>query len=163
MSVFVPDGKVRICLINAPGIFYGSTMADYGIYHGMERVYSATGSKVVCDSAFKIKDILFVIWSTQQDLNNPQALLVNRDATSIRQLSDWAMSMIQGQFPRIKDPMKYKDKGEQKIILRLLVHLYNFQTSQVGINIVLNLYLETDNDMFWGHQALPTTANVMPP
>ena len=76
-SVFVysPDGKIRMCLINAPGTFHDSNMADYGIYEGMERVYLATGGKVVVDSAFKIGEKEFLIKSKQQDPLNPAELL----------------------------------------------------------------------------------------
>ena len=47
--VFAPDGKIRVCILNAPGTFHDSTMADYGIYEGMEKVFNATGGKVVVD------------------------------------------------------------------------------------------------------------------
>ena len=69
--------------------------------------------------------------------------------------------MIQGQFPRIKDPIKYEERGERKVILRLLIHLYNFQTSQVGINTILNSYMEKDNTTFFGHDELADTADLM--
>ena len=41
--VFTPDRKIRMCLINAPGTFHDSSMADCGIYKVMERVYRETG------------------------------------------------------------------------------------------------------------------------
>ena len=158
--VFTPDGKIRMCVINAPGTFHDSCIADYGIYHGMETVFNATGGKVVVDSAFKITDQEYLIRSSRNDPENAEDLLVNRDATSVRQLSEWGMRMIQGQFPRIKDPIKYEKKGERKIILRLLIHLYNFQTSQVGINTILNSYMQKDDNTFFGHQPLAETANM---
>jgi hypothetical protein len=52
--VFSPDGKICLCLLNASSTFHDSTMADYGIYEGMEQVYERTGTKVVVDSAFNI-------------------------------------------------------------------------------------------------------------
>ena len=30
--VFCPDSKIVLCLLNAPGTFHDSTMADYGMY-----------------------------------------------------------------------------------------------------------------------------------
>ena len=33
--VFSPNGKIRLCLINSPGTFHESTMANYGVYEGM--------------------------------------------------------------------------------------------------------------------------------
>ena len=35
--------------------------------------------------------------------------------------------MIQGSFPRLKDNMLLEDFGDQKIIMNLVVALYNFQ------------------------------------
>ena len=52
--VFCPDGKIRVCLINAPGVFHDSAMSDYGVYEAIERVYLNTGGKVVVDFAFNI-------------------------------------------------------------------------------------------------------------
>ena len=37
--VFYPDRKIPLCLLNAPGTFHDSTMADYGIYQGLESTY----------------------------------------------------------------------------------------------------------------------------
>ena len=71
------------------------------------------------------------------------------------------MRMIQGQIPRIKDPIQYKEKGEHKIILRLFIHLYNFQTAQVGINTILNYYMQKYNNIFFEHTPLSETANHM--
>ena len=36
--VFCPDGKIALCLLNAPGTFHDSTMADYGMYDGLQKV-----------------------------------------------------------------------------------------------------------------------------
>ena len=86
--VFTPDGKIRICLINASGTFHDSSMADYGVYEAMERVYRDTGGKVVVDSAFHLGQRDFIIKSKQQDPLDIEGLLENRDATSVRQLSE---------------------------------------------------------------------------
>ena len=59
---------------------------------------------------------------------------------AVRQLSEWGMRMIQGQFPRVKDKLRFEEWGERKVILRLMVHLYNFQTDQVGMNQILNTF-----------------------
>ena len=52
--------------------------------------------------------------------------------------------MIQAQFPRLKDPLPIYDAIERRIILCLMVHLFNFQSSQVGINQILNSYIGCD-------------------
>ena len=161
--VFSPDGKIRMCLINAPGMFHDSAMSDYGIYEGMERVYLATGEKVVADSAFNVGKREYIIKSAQQDPLDMEGVLRNRDATSVRQLSEWGIRMIQGQFPRMHDRMRYESKGNRKIFLRLLIHLYNFQTAQVGVNQILNSFCEETEQTYthFGHPNLATDANAM--
>ena len=77
-------------------------MADYRVYEAMEKVFIATGGKVVVDSAFKIGTKEYLIKSSQEDPLDERLLLINRQATSIRQLSEWGMRMIQGSFPRLK-------------------------------------------------------------
>ena len=135
-------------------------MSDYGVYEAMEKVYLNSGGKVAVDSTFNINTGgRFIIESTQRDPDDDIALLVHRDATSVRQLSEWVMRMVQGQFPRIKDPSKYKERGERKVILRLFIHLYNFQASQVGINQIMNYFSEKDNTTFFGHDDLIATAD----
>eukprot|EP00536_Pseudo-nitzschia_multiseries_P007318 jgi/Psemu1/17682/gm1.17682_g len=68
-----------------------------------------------------------------------KANAVNRDATSsVRQMSEWGMRQIQGGFPQLKDNMLLEETGDRRIILKLVVVLYNFQTTKVGINTTLN-------------------------
>ena len=44
--MFSPDGKVRLCAANAPGIFHDGTISDYEIYEGMKKIYEAMGAKL---------------------------------------------------------------------------------------------------------------------
>ena len=156
--VFACDGKIRISLQNCPGTFHDSTMSDYGVYDKMEQLYRSTGGKVVVDSAFKIPTGNFLIKSSQTDPVNARELLINRQATSVRQLSEWGMRMIQGQFPRLNDPLKYEENGERKVILRLMTLIYNFQTRFVGINQILNSFMEKDTG-FFQHEGITLDAN----
>ena len=135
-------------------------MADYGIYDLMEEIYQQTGGKVVVDSAFQLSNSAYLIQSSQMDPTEAFALLLNREATSIWQLSEWGMRMIQAQFPRLKDKVKYEEEGERKIIFCLMVHLYNFQTYNIGHNEILNTFMENKN-MYYGFDAIAPTANEM--
>lgn len=140
--VFAPDGRIRICTINAPGTFHDSTMADYGVYEKMETIYNSYGAKVVVDSAFNLQQKPFLIKSSQDDpVGDPDGVIVNRAATSVRQLSEHGMRMIQGQFPRLKDPLQLEEGGERRVILMLMVNLYNYQASTIGINHILNSFM----------------------
>mmetsp|Transcript_14810 Transcript_14810/g.33985 ORF Transcript_14810/g.33985 Transcript_14810/m.33985 type:complete len:300 (-) Transcript_14810:117-1016(-) len=141
--VFAPDGCIRICTLNAPGTFHDSTMAEYGIYEKMEELYNQFQVKVVVDSAFNLAGKPYLIRSSQDDPTDGGArgVQLNRAATSVRQLSEHGMRMIQGQFPRLKDPMLYKEFGERRVILNLMVLLYNYQTNTTGINHILNSFM----------------------
>ena len=116
--------------------FYDSTMADYGVYKGMQAIYNLCGGKVVVDSAFKITEANYLIRSSQRDPDNPYGLRLNRQATLVRQLSEQGMRMVQGSFPRLKDALLHEEKGDTKVILTLMVHLYNFHCATIGINMI---------------------------
>ncbi len=82
--MFCPDGKIPLCLLNAPGTFHDSTMADYGLYAGMEYIFMQSGDKVVVDSAFNVTNAPYLIKSSQTDPLDVHALRLNRQATSNR-------------------------------------------------------------------------------
>jgi hypothetical protein len=157
--VFAPDGKICICSFNSPGCWHDSTQADHGgVYDKIEEVYKATGGKVVIDSAFSLGNRGYFIKSSQLDPMDAQELLTNRDATSVRQLSEWGMRQIQAKFPRLKDDMPYEEQGERKVTLNLMILLYNFQTARVGMNQILNTYmLEISPDANYLLDPLPNT------
>ena len=67
------------------------------------------GKKVVVDSAFNIGRNNYLIKSSQIDPMYAEALLLNRGATSIWQLSIGGMHMIGGSFPRLKDRLKFEE------------------------------------------------------
>jgi hypothetical protein len=110
--VVAPDGRIRVCIINCPGSMHESTMAQYGVYHKLRELYDKHGATVVVDSAFSRRAYPFLIKSSQEDpAGEPEAVLAHRDATSIRQLSEWGMRMIQAQFPRVTEPIQNEVKG----------------------------------------------------
>ena len=159
--VFAPDGSIRICTLNAPGTFHDSTMADYGIYQKMEQLHEEYGVKVVVDSAFNLSGKPYLIQSSQDDPLDAGArgITLNRAATSVRQLSEHGMRMIQGQFPRLKDPMVLEDFGERRVILNLMVLLYNYQTKETGINEILNSFMSRTQGFHSYHYNITETAN----
>ena len=66
--------------------------------------------------------------------------------------------MIEGQFPRIKYLLRYEEEGEREVILRLMTLIYNLQTSLVGINQILNLFMGKDTGYFQ-HDYITPDAN----
>ena len=66
---------------------------------------------------------------------------VNREATAMRQSAEWGMRALQSSFPRLKDRITYEETGERKIILKMMVLLFNLRSRRVGINQILNTYM----------------------
>eukprot|EP00536_Pseudo-nitzschia_multiseries_P003891 jgi/Psemu1/8794/gm1.8794_g len=173
--------QIRACVLNCLGSWHNSTQAEYGLYEKMEHMYELYKAKSVVDSAFKISTNKYLLRSSQYDpvtapVEIPEgtpteearemkrravrkAIAVNRDATSVRQMSEWGMRQIQGGFPRLKDNMLLEETGDRRIILKLVVLLYNFQTAKVGINTILNTYMSQTKG-FFSYGLVPTeTAN----
>ena len=158
--VFAPDGKIKACVLNAPGTFHDSAIADYGVYEQMEAIYNLYGAKVVVDSAFNLANKNYLVKSSQRDPDNAHGIVLNREATSVRQLSEWGMRMIQGSFPRLKDKLPYEEFNERKIVQHLMVCLYNFQTHNIGINQILNTFMsETEGFYSYGRVRIAETAD----
>ena len=65
--VFAPDGRIRICILNAPGSWHDSQISDYGVYEKMEQLFNLYGAKIVVDSAFNLAANIYMIKSSQQD------------------------------------------------------------------------------------------------
>jgi hypothetical protein len=141
--VFGMDGTIRICGLNAPGTMHDSTLADYGnVYEKLEAVFDETGGKVVVDSAFRLANNNFIIKSGQNvPLGNLQVVVRARDATSIRQSSEWGMKQFQSSFPRVKDEFRLETQGERRIILLLVVYLFNYRTNLVGCNQIRSTFM----------------------
>ena len=89
----------------------------------------------------------------QDDPDNPEDIIVNCDATSVRQLSEWGMQMVQAQFPQLTDILPIEEVQRQTII-HVVVLVYNFTTSEVGINQILNTYMN-EKELFFGQQMEP--------
>ena len=157
--VFAPDGKIKMAAINAPGCWHDSTIAQHGVYNRIEDVCKKHGGKVVVDSAFNVKNHSdYLIRSSQTDPFDAEAITVNRDATSVRQPSEWGMRQLQGQFPRMKDPLPLEEFGERRIIINLMVVLCNYQASKVGINQILNSFMSNTGG-FFSYKSLAQDAN----
>ena len=109
LFLFSPNGKIRACYINAPGCLHDSTLANAGaLYEKVDKLYERMGAKIVVDSAFQMDDRQSCYKSYQNNLDKKtgkqhQNSQLNKQATSVRQLSEWGMRGLQGSFPRLKD------------------------------------------------------------
>jgi len=141
--VFGFDGVIKICGLNAPGNMHDSLLADYaGVYEKLQMVFDETGGKVVVDSDFRMANNNFIIKSSQNVPNgNRLAVRKARDATKLRQSSEWGMGGFQSSFPRTQDEMPLETRGERRLILKLLVYLFNYRTNVVGCNQIRSTFM----------------------
>ena len=109
----------------------------------------STGAKCCVDSAFGnvTRNHLYKLC---QDLLGSSAptrrekildLQKKREASSARQTAEWGMLALQASSPRLKDRFVYKERGERRIVLKMMVLLYNMWAQMVGINQIYNTYM----------------------
>jgi hypothetical protein len=105
-------------------------------------VYQSTGGKCCVDSAFAAATNDFLIRSGEDltSCQNETEVAIKRQATSLRQASEWGMRAIQSAFPRLKDTINYEVNGERRILLKLVPLLYNIRLELVGLNQIRNVY-----------------------
>ena len=134
-----------MAILNAPENFHDSNISDYGFYEPLEHIYLRDGGKVVVDSVFKVINAPYLIKLSNVDPMDLESIAINSNATSIRQLSEWGMRIIQASYPRLKEPLLYEEDGDRMIILKLMVNLYNFQAEMIGQNQIFNSYIESQD------------------
>lgn len=146
---FCPDGTIPIAYMNLPGSMHDSTIAEWGgIYDKLQSLYERTGAITCVDSAFRMKNAPYIIKSSQENRIGDgdtekavrQSIVRKRQATSMRQSSEWGMRALQSSFPRMCDRMVYEQKGERRIGLKMMVLLYNLRARMVGINQIKNVF-----------------------
>ena len=124
--VFCPDGTIPICCYNVPGTVHDSNIAIIGkIYDKLEEIYMQTGAKCTIDSAFAHNNYPFLIKSCKPtDSMTLDEIDVAKEATSMRQSSEWGMRAFQASFPRVKDRIALEYRGQQKVMMKLMIMLY---------------------------------------
>ena len=146
--VFCPDGTIPICCYNVPGTVHDSNIAIIGnIYNKLEAMYNLTGGKCTVDSAFARNNYPFLIKSRKPlpDMTLDEIELA-KDATSMRQSSECGMRAFQSSFPCIKDRITIEYRGQRKLMMKQMIHLYNLRTTKVGINQIMNVYMPALNE-----------------
>jgi hypothetical protein len=141
--MFTPDGMIRLMVINLPGDTHDSTAAHYGFFYDkLEDFFKKYGGKCVVDSAFSLIRRPYLLKSSRTDATSEDAygMMLNVEATSLRQMAEWGMRGFQGSFPRMKDRLVYEEDGERKRIIQLTVMLYNARSRLVGINQIKNVF-----------------------
>jgi len=142
--VFCPGGFIIACAINLPGCVHDSQAAFMGhVYDKLQQQNLICGGKGVVDSAFASGPYPFLIKSCQTLPRNArrQVILINQQATALRQSAEWGMRALRASFPRLDEKIPYEENGERMIFLLLIVHLYNFRCRYVGCNQIQTVFL----------------------
>lgn len=144
--VFVPSGVIIACAVNALGSMHDSSIPDWGgVYTKLEKICSTCGGFCVVDYAFSKGHFPFLIMSSQDALgaSNENAAIYSqlRQATAVRQASEWGMQALQGIFPRLKESFLYQYNVERKVMLYCIVLLFSIRTRLVGMNQILSTFM----------------------
>lgn len=144
LFLFAPDGTICLRVTNCPGAVHDSIVGSWGrVYKKILRIYERYGAKITVDSAFAGEGNDYLIKSAQSVANaesNAEVLML-REATSMRQASEWGMRGLQGSFPRLKDRFVYEERGERQLMLEMFVRLYNLRARLVGMNQIQSHYM----------------------
>jgi hypothetical protein len=137
---FCPDGNIPIHCYNVPGSIHDSKTAELGdvfpncLESSILRAESVllipiSLSRNIPFSSSQVKST----GSCCQQCRFCKRVRLNREATAMRQSAEWGMRAIQSSFPRLKDRFIYEELGERKIILKMMILLYNVRARLVGI------------------------------
>ena len=127
----------------------------------MSDLHDKCQAKVVVDLAFNMSGSPHLMKSAQPDpIETAETLSLSGEATSLRQLSEWGMRMIQAQFPRMKEPIACEEMGERRLLQHLMVLLCNCQTSTVSIDQMLNVCVSR-NEGFFSHKSTSNHATAL--
>ena len=55
------------------------------------------------------------------------------------------MHASQSSFPHLKERFIYEERGERRIILKMMILLYNVRARRVGMNQIRNTYMAALN------------------
>ena len=84
--------------------------------------------------------------------------VVRANVTNPLNLTRLGLEPVQGQFPRLKDNLQYEEFRERKVVLHLMVLLYNFQAAKVGINQIMNTFM-SKTEGFYSYSITPDANN----
>ena len=93
---------------------HDSSVAEAGkVYEKLVDIFDSFGGMCTVDGAFSKGNYPFLIKSSQTDPHGSEELIINREATSMRQSAEWGMRALQGSFPRLKDKFLYEEGGKK--------------------------------------------------
>jgi hypothetical protein len=67
-------------------------------------------------------------------------IVIARKVTSMRQSVEWGICAFQASFPRVKDWILFEYKRQHKLMMKLMLLLFNLHAWRVSINQFKCLY-----------------------
>lgn len=145
--VFNSKGIIIYAAINKPGSWHDSNVAR-SLYDKLR--YNTPGEyNILADSAFSFsedlaKNICAVMKdSAKERLGNSdayrEAVRLDNAVIGQRQAAEWGMGSIQRTFGRLKSPLPV-DNLKRKLILKVIVLLYNYRVKFVGLNQIQTVF-----------------------
>jgi hypothetical protein len=109
---FAPDGLVVAASVINPGFWHDSFIAENsGTYEMLETIFNLTGEKCVVNSPFSLNHCPFLIKAEKELSASPTqtVMIMDLEATSLRQSTEWGMRGLKGSFPHLKEKNVYSD------------------------------------------------------
>ena len=71
--------------------------------------------------------MLIKLSQTDPDFDDPNNLFINKEVTAMQQAVEWGMPSMQSSFLHLKDCIIYEEIQERKVIMKMIILLYNLR------------------------------------
>ncbi len=132
---FALMGQYQLLFFNFPGLVHDSQVMELGkIHQKLEQVYETTGGKCCIDLAFSNLERGYLLKSDQDLLDSSAPTRCKQKSWASTKTADY-LGTADGRVGLwVKDQFIHEEQGEQQIMLKMFVLLYNMQVRMVGIN-----------------------------
>jgi hypothetical protein len=146
--IFTPDGTIAYAVVNAPGSWHDSVVAQSGRVYDLILEHVPLPFRVLADSAFAAKHCEAKLITTRgaqaltRDNRTDERTEEEDCCVKIRQSVEWGMRGFKSAFPRFKAPFSWESKEYRQLALQCACHLYNLRTRVVGKSQIRSVWLK---------------------
>ncbi|OAV94304.1 hypothetical protein PTTG_00052 [Puccinia triticina 1-1 BBBD Race 1] len=151
---FAPDGTIIHAILNVPGSWHNSTIAER--LYGKLMNKTPPGYQVISDTAFQcctdrldyriLAPMKRGDWLPEDPVDFARLKVLNKQLVSARQAAEWGMHAIQGLFSRLKLPLPPTDHEFREEFLELCVRLHQVRCWSVHINQTQIVYQAVEDE-----------------
>ena len=142
--LFRSDGLIAQCTNGGMGRANDSTlMYSPRMYCKIDQVYNNFGAKVAADSAFVYRSHCPSIVKSSETADTLRSCATLEEAqhvTSARQSVEWGMTDLKRGCPRLRQRLKFEDRGDRYLIMSLAVRMHNYRVNRIGLSQVYTTY-----------------------